>query len=279
MPDASWYERLYGGRDERSLPLEPGHRYFLSDPNRPSKGDLLDVGCGTGNFLVAAHGAGYEVTGIELDGNAARFARERLALPRVLDQTIADFVAKHPEERFDVVTFFEVLEHQAEPTEFLKHVKECLRAGGYIALSVPNRDRWLTGPDVLDYPPNHFLRWSPQALRAFLIAQGFEVPSMREQPAGITHTAQMLNIMLRTGMTKPAGGEASTSFRDVMQMAPGQAEKALAMKPSARQKALQILGKAKYAACFPLAVAAWPYVRLRGYRGTYLYCLARLRAT
>src|SRR5205814_9653368 len=32
-----------------------------------------------------------------------------------------------------------------------------------LALSVPNRERWLTGPDVLDYPPNHFLRWHAAA--------------------------------------------------------------------------------------------------------------------
>jgi hypothetical protein len=89
----------------------------------------------------------------------------------------------------------------------------------------------------------------------------------------------MLNMALRTGLTKPTDGEGSTSFRDVMQMAPADAEKVLARKPSARQRALQILGRAKYAACFPLAAVAWPYVRLRGYRGTYLYCLARLRPT
>jgi len=35
------------------------------------------------------------------------------------------------------------------------------------------------------------------------------------------------------------------------------------------------LGQIKYAACFSLAVAAYPYVRMRGFKGTYLYCLAR----
>jgi SAM-dependent methyltransferase len=275
MPDARWYEQMYGGRDENLLPLEPGHKYFLADPRAPRGGELLDIGCGTGNFLAAAREAGYGVTGIELDGNAARFASEQLGLQRVLPLTISEFAERHAEERFDVVTFFEVLEHQAAPVEFLQKVKARVRPGGAIALSVPNRERWLTGPDVLDYPPNHFLRWNAAALRRFLSAQGFEILSIREQPAGLAHMAQMINTALRTGMSQAAVGGASTSFRDVMQMKPDQAEAILRAKPTTRRRAMEILGRIKYAICFPLAAAAYPYVRMRGLKGTYMYCLAR----
>ena len=232
MPDARWYEQMYGGRDENLLPLEPGHKYFLADPLAPGGGALLDIGCGTGNFLAAARDAGYRVTGIELDRNAARFAKERLGLQRVLPLTISEFAAQHPEERFDVVTFFEVLEHQAAPVEFLQNVRGRVRTGGLIALSVPNRERWLTGPDVLDYPPNHFLRWNSAALKKFLSAQGFEALSLREQPAGVTHTAQMIHVALRTGMSQPGRRKTSASFRDVMQMTPEQADAVLRAKPT-----------------------------------------------
>ncbi len=275
MPDAQWYEQMYGGRDQKLLPLEPGHKYFLADALTPRGGALLDIGCGTGNFLAAARNVGYRVTGTELDRNAARFARERLGLERVFPLTVAEFAEQFANEKFDVVTFFEVLEHQGEPQEFLRRVKSCLKPHGTIALSVPNRERWMTGPDVLDYPPNHFLRWNAAALKKFLNAQGFEVLSLREQPAGVAHTAQMINMALRTGLTKEGAGAESASFRDVMQMAPEQAEAALRARPTGRQRLLRVLGRIKHAACFPLAVAVLPYVRMRGYRGTYLYCLAR----
>jgi SAM-dependent methyltransferase len=275
MPDARWYERMYGGRDEKLLPLEPGHKYFLADPLAPRNGDLLDIGCGTGTFLAAARDAGFRVSGTELDRNAARFAKEKLGLQRVFPLTIAEFTERNAEERFDVVTFFEVLEHQATPVEFLQKVKACVRPGGMIGLSLPNRERWLTGPDVLDYPPNHFLRWNAAALRNFLSGQGFAVLSIREQPAGLAHTARMINMALRTGMTGAAAGEDSKSFCEVMQMASDQAEVVFRAKPTKRQHAMGILGGIKYAACFPLALAAYPYVRMRGFKGTYLYCLAQ----
>src|SRR6266481_3231786 len=277
MPDARWYEQMYGGRDEKLLPLEPGHKYFLADPLAPRGGELLDIGCGTGNFLAAARDAGYRVTGIELDRKAAGFAKERVALPRVFPLTISEFAGQHADEKFDVVTFFEVLEHQAAPVEFLQRVSMVLKAKGTIALSVPNRERWMTGPDVLDYPPNHFLRWNAAALKHFLSAQGFEVLSIREQPAGIAHTAQMINMALRTGLSQTAAGEAPGSFRDVMQMRPEEAEAVLRAKPTTRQRVMQIMGRIKSAACFPLAMAAFAYVRVRGFKGTYMYCLAHKR--
>src|SRR6266576_3661333 len=66
MPDARWYEQMYGVRDQEILPLEPGHKYFLADTLAPRCGELLDIGCGTGNFLAAARHAGYCVTGTDL---------------------------------------------------------------------------------------------------------------------------------------------------------------------------------------------------------------------
>jgi len=117
-------------------------------------------------------------------------------------------------------------------------------------------------------------RWYEQVYGG---AQGFEVLSIREQPAGLWRTAQMINMALRTGISEAATGNASKSFRDVMQMTPDQAEAVLHAKPTTWQRAMEILGRIKLAVCSPLAVAVYPYVRLRGFKGTYLYCLARKR--
>jgi 2-polyprenyl-3-methyl-5-hydroxy-6-metoxy-1,4-benzoquinol methylase len=275
MPDARWYERVYSGRNAKILPLEKGHKYFLADPAAPRGGKLLDVGCGTGNFLAAARNAGYDVSGTELDKDAARFAKDQIGLPHIFPLAILDFVQQHPGKTFDVVTFFEVLEHQATPTAFLEGVRCCVRSRGYIALSVPNRERWLTAPDVLDYPPNHFLRWNVKALKSFLSAHGFEIVSLREQPAGLTHTAQMINMSFRTGLSRWSAGPAAPSFQELIQMEAEQISAKAQLKPSTRQRMMQILGRIKYAASFPAALPVYPYIRARGRKGTYLYCLAR----
>jgi 2-polyprenyl-3-methyl-5-hydroxy-6-metoxy-1,4-benzoquinol methylase len=275
MPNARWYERVYGGRNVKLLPLEPGHKYFLADPAAPRGGKLLDVGCGTGNFLAAARDAGYNVSGTELDRDAARFAKDEVGLPYIFSLSILEFVQQHPDKTFDIVTFFEVLEHQASPAAFLEGVRCCVRPRGYIALSVPNRERWLTAPDVLDYPPNHFLRWNVKSLKTFLRAHGFEIVSVREQPAGLMHTAQMINMSFRTGISRSLGGQGGRSFQELIQMEEEPTSAKVESQPNMSQWMMQILRRVKYAACLPVAAVVYPYIRASGRKGTYLYCLAR----
>jgi len=98
MPDARWYEQMYGGRDEKLLPLEPGHKYFLADTLAPRGGSCWTLAAAR-NLLAAAREAGYDVTGIELDRNAARFAKERLGLQNILPLSISEFAEQHKGER------------------------------------------------------------------------------------------------------------------------------------------------------------------------------------
>jgi SAM-dependent methyltransferase len=275
LPTSEWYELMYSGRDAKLLPLEPGHKYFLSDPKAPQSGELLDVGCGTGNFLAASRDKGFRVSGTELDRSAANFAREKLSLENIFPFSIIDFVAQHPAAKYDAVTFFEVLEHQADPAAFLCAAVSCVRPGGYLALSVPNRDRWLTGPDVFDYPPNHFLRWNESALRNALQRFGLQILTVRQQPVDFSYAVSMINVALRSGLTKKVTGSEDVFFRDVMQMDAAKAAAVIQAAPTARQRVMASLGKVKRGLCYPLAAAALPYLRFRGYKAAYLYCLAQ----
>jgi SAM-dependent methyltransferase len=86
--------------------------------------------------------------------------------------------AKEKNLKFDVITFFEVLEHQDKPREFLEMVRGLLKEGGYIAGSVPNRERFLREVDWkishADHPPHHFLRFSRRSLENALNFAGFK---------------------------------------------------------------------------------------------------------
>jgi len=276
MPDAAWYETAYQGRDQTAMPLEPGHRFFLADPKAPKRGRLLDLGCGTGNFLSAARDAGFDVTGVEFNSSAVRFAREHYGLERVFAQRPEDFRSAHANEQFDLVTFFEVLEHQEHPQQFLKVAKDCLTAEGFLALSVPNRDRWQKGVESLDYPPNHLTRWSPRALRNFLDRNGFEILTMRQEPLGIRRAAGVLSAGLRTGLVSSVAGERPPTLTDLAEMNPDEMQRAVKRLSGHPGHALAArLVRLKNFAMMPLAALLLPYLRLRGYTGLYLYCLAR----
>ena len=278
VPDAAWHELVYQGRDRRVLPLEPGHQFFLSDPRAPKTGSLLDIGCGTGNFLSAARAAGYDVTGVELNQNAARFARERLNL-NVLPLRLEDFVREHPKKKFDVVTFFEVLEHQDKPQAFLKLAKSCLGKRGYVVLSVPNRERWQKGTEVLDYPPNHLTRWNARTLGNFLAAQGFEILAIGEERLGVRRAAQVLSMGLRTGLVSFLARENPPSPSDLAEMRPEEIGITLErISHSLAHRATSQLVRLKNYGLLPVALLMLPYLRLKNYKGVYLCCLARLSA-
>jgi len=141
----------------------------------------LDVGCGDGRFLRYAKERGFEIWGIDFDKKSVENAKRKLGIDTVFAMSLEEFYeyAKEKNLKFDVITFFEVLEHQDKPKEFLEMVKGLLKEGGYIAGSVPNRERLLVEVDWKDYfnwdyPPHHFLRFSKSSLEKALNFSGYK---------------------------------------------------------------------------------------------------------
>jgi len=96
---------------------------------------VLDVGCGRGLLLRAFQRKGCDVTGTEFSPDACRFAREVLKLPvRVGLLPELNF----PDNSFDVVVMWHVLEHVSDPRPTLAEVSRILRPGGLFLVAVPN---------------------------------------------------------------------------------------------------------------------------------------------
>jgi len=162
--------------------LGVNHRAFFKHFPSNVRGRLLDVGCGDGRFLRYAKEQGFEVWGIDFDKKSVESAKRNLGTDTVFAMSLEEFYeyAKEKNLKFDVITFFEVLEHQDKPREFLEMVKGLLKEGGYIAGSVPNRESifqkelnqkiyfWV------DNPPHHFLRFSKSSLEKALNFSGFK---------------------------------------------------------------------------------------------------------
>ncbi len=139
-------------------------------------GKLLDVGCGKGLLLKLFAQSGWEVAGIELSDNSARYATEVLGL-RVLNKDIdnCDF----SEESFDLITSFHSLEHLNDPLSALKTIGWLLKPDSLLIVQVPRYnsfyskifgDRWFH----LDVP-RHLYHFNDQTLEKLLERAGFHI--------------------------------------------------------------------------------------------------------
>jgi SAM-dependent methyltransferase len=97
---------------------------------------LLEVGCGTGDFLSFAHERGFSVVGTEPSTEAAQRAGSRLLT--VHNMTLDKFVARYPAERFDVIVMLNVLEHVPDAVRTLQECKQALNSDGILCIRVPN---------------------------------------------------------------------------------------------------------------------------------------------
>ena len=154
---------------------------------------VLDVGCGTGSVSrIIADTRDAKIIGIEPDPCRATAARarglqvhEQLFTPAVLQLL----------EAFDVIVFADVLEHVADPGNFLQLALRALLPGGRVIASVPNVAHWSVRLDLLrgrfDYQPvgirdaTH-LRWfTAETVRSLFETNGLRVISL-QHTAGVT---------------------------------------------------------------------------------------------
>lgn len=100
-------------------------------------GRVLDVGCSTGLFLSAARQAGWQARGVEYSVDSSRVAREVYGQDVV---TGALEPGMFEPGSFDVVTFWDVIEHVPDPVHTLGVAAQLLAPGGLMVLKTPNVD-------------------------------------------------------------------------------------------------------------------------------------------
>lgn len=137
-------------------------------------GRLLDLGCGDGKFLEKAM-QHFEVTGVEISPRLAAMAEARVPAARILRTPVTE--AALPENHFDVVTQFSVLEHEWRPLQALRAAHRTLKPGGITVIKVPNHASWnrhIMRADWCGYRlPDHCNYFTPRTLAALLRKAGF----------------------------------------------------------------------------------------------------------
>jgi 2-polyprenyl-3-methyl-5-hydroxy-6-metoxy-1,4-benzoquinol methylase len=139
----------------------------------PEGKTLLDFGAGAGHFGKVMEKAGWRVVNVDIS-NTASGGTKNSRLTMDADRPILDF----PDNSFDVVTLWYVIEHMRNPRKVLEEMKRVLRPKGILLLAQQNFNsyqaryfgtRWL----ILD-PPRHLYQFSPENLRRLTEHEGFQ---------------------------------------------------------------------------------------------------------
>jgi len=173
------------------------------------KAKIIDIGCGEGHFLNLARKKGFDVFGIDFNENAIKVAKEKFCIENVYPYTLEEFIEKFPDEKFDFVFFFHLLEHLEDPLNFMKNIKKILKEDGYIAFSLPNPKRFSLHSNFReewDFPPHHLTRWNEKSINKLLNITGFELIK-KEESLKISEILGIIMVKMSFGIIKKLSSE------------------------------------------------------------------------
>ena len=124
------------GRDD-IIQLALSRLERLIAPDRRGSARWLDVGCHVGRLIALARRAGWNAEGVEINPVTAGYAAERTGA-RVRALAVEDLDPNDPDERFDVITMLDVLEHVPDPVPTVTRLRALLRPGGVLMIKVPH---------------------------------------------------------------------------------------------------------------------------------------------
>ena len=142
----------------------------------PDAGSVLDVGCAVGYFLALMRCRGFRVEGVEISEFAAAHARKTAGVEVHVGQLPE---VGRPSESFDLVCFWDTLEHLPDPVCFLREAHRILKDPGLLVVETMNvhtvsrlllGERW-----PLFAPPYHLQYFGRRGLTALLEREGFRV--------------------------------------------------------------------------------------------------------
>jgi SAM-dependent methyltransferase len=130
---------------------------------------ILDYGCGAGELmsnLNIAHPS-KEIHGADISEQAIDFCNSRG------HETVLNLNIEEPKENYyDLVLCLDVIEHISDDVDFLYKMRNLLRSGGQLLITVPAYEILWSGEDFVS---NHFRRYTKKNLKNKLIKAGFGI--------------------------------------------------------------------------------------------------------
>lgn len=148
-------------------------------PSYVKNGKILDVGCGDGDTLAQLKKLGWETYGLDIDSRAVE-----VASMRGINAKLGTFreISKYPDDYFDAIRLYHVIEHLDDPSLCLSLIRKKLRKNGELLIGTPNiksivaflfKSYWYN----LD-TPRHLFLFAPATLGKLLNKNNFIVKKM-----------------------------------------------------------------------------------------------------
>ncbi len=164
----SVFEKLYHAVKQKAL----RDKINIIKSFKSSSVTLVDIGAGTGDFLVEAKKNNWETWGIEPSVKAKGIALKK-------GVSLFDNIFDVPDNSMDVITMWHVLEHVPDVEKQITELKRILKPDGIIIIAVPNfksYDAAYYGKYWAAYDaPRHLWHFSKTAIKKLFAAQGVEL--------------------------------------------------------------------------------------------------------
>jgi len=165
-----------------------------------------------------------------------------------------EFFSKNKEEKFDIITFFEVLEHIDNPLKFIQNLRGLLKPGGKIVLSTPSRNRILANLASWDFPPHHLSRWDIEAVSRIFKKIDFRV-SYAKYIDEFNMILAAINETTRTGLVNKVSRSVVGTSKNIFLV-----------------KIVYILARAKeYVLGIIPSIFCFLWAKINGFRGGAMY--------
>ncbi len=134
----SWYNQHYAAKGLQTMRPAAAYPVVLDLLGASVGSRLLDVSCGTGSLLAAAHNRGVQSVGVDLSDEAVRLAK-RVAPTAQVAVGAGEALAFRP-GTFDYVTCLGSLEHFLDMGQGLDEMQRVAKPGARFCIMVPNQD-------------------------------------------------------------------------------------------------------------------------------------------
>ncbi|MBW8242611.1 class I SAM-dependent methyltransferase [Muricauda oceani] len=124
---SSFTDRLY----HRVKGINLKNKVQIIENQKNNTKNLLDLGAGTGDFLIAAQNSGFQVSGVEPSSKARKLAEQKgIQLSSSLEDVSG--------QKFQAITLWHVLEHLPNLDDQIKTLVNLLEENGILVIAVPN---------------------------------------------------------------------------------------------------------------------------------------------